>query len=80
MSDGRRSAIFERFMDDAELYFNMKREYDRKVRAAYETGNPEAYLAHWQEAEQIEDIRERARHALDEYVDSKPDPEPVEQA
>ena len=73
MSDGQRLAIFERFLDDLELYFDLKRDLNKKIKRHHEEGDYETDVYYWQEYETLENLRERARRTLDEYVASRPD-------
>lgn len=73
MSDDTRAFIFERLMDDLELYFDYKRDLNKKVKRAYADHGVDVSEQFWQENEMLENLRERARRALDEYVASRPD-------
>lgn len=75
-----RSVLYERWLDDLQLYLDTKRDLDRKVKAAYGEGDFETDQTYWQEYETLETLREISRRALDEYVGSAPssraEPEP----
>lgn len=72
MSD--RSVIFERFLDDVELYLTYKKDYGHKVRTAWQAGEYDTGDKFWEERDTLEAIRERCRRTLDEYMDSLPAP------
>lgn len=74
-----REIVFERLLDNLELYFDQKRELNTKVKAAYEQGEYDVDVHYWQEYEQLEHLRELARRALDEYVTSAPIPESTDE-
>lgn len=80
MSDDR-SFIFERLLDDLELYFTYKAELTRKLKGDWNKGEYDTGDKYWEERDTLEAIRERARRALDDYVSSTPtsEPEPREQ-
>lgn len=67
-----RSIIFERLLDDLELYFTYKTDLNKRVRGDWDGGNFDTGDKYWQERDTLEAIRERARRALDEYVASAP--------
>lgn len=67
-----RSFLFEKLLDNLELYFDAKRELGRKVKAAYAEQDFDVDVRYWQEYETLETLRELARRALDEYVASAP--------
>lgn len=68
-----RSFLFEKLLDNLELYFDYKRELNEKVKASYEAGDYDTDVHFWQEYQQLENLRELSRRALDEYTGSRPD-------
>lgn len=74
-----RDILFEKFLDNLELYFDYKRDLNRKVKqmwaseanAQSDPSYPEAIF--WEEYEQLYNLRRYARAALDEYVATVPE-------
>jgi hypothetical protein len=65
-----RSVLYERWLDDLQLYLNYKNDLDQKKRRLMES-DPQIdnfEEPFWQEEDQLESLREISRRALDEYV------------
>ena len=75
-----RSLLYEKWLDDLELYLTTKQSLNRKVRAAYAEGDYDTDVSYWQEYETLETLRELSRRALDEYVSTRPNPEGRDEA
>ena len=75
-----RDILFEKLLDNLELYFEYKRDLNRKVKACYAEGDLETDVYFWQEYEVLDNLRMLTRRALDEDVMSAPgradEPEP----
>lgn len=70
-----RSMLYERYLDDLELYFNYKRDLNKRVKALWEKEHKEALgllsdptEVFWQEYETLDTLRELSMRAFDEYI------------
>ena len=70
-----RDLLFEKLLDNLELYFNLKRDLNRKVKAAWAEENFDTEAYYWQEYETLDTLRELSRRALDEYIATGPNRE-----
>lgn len=69
-----RKMLYERYLDDLELYFNYKRELNEKVKKMWtedsEMGlspnDPEEVF--WREYETLDTLRELSMRAFDQYI------------
>lgn len=70
---GQRYIVFERFLDNLELYLDNKEVFRRKAKALADAGKY-ADIDDLLEAEKdtLETLRELTRRSLDEYVNSMP--------
>ena len=71
MASMDRSVLYERWLDDLDLYLSRKHDLAEKLKKAYESGDyvlGEARDMYWQEEDELESLREISRRALDEYI------------
>lgn len=72
--------LYEKYLDNLELYLNYKRDLDQKVKASYAEGCYDVDVAYWQEYETVDTLRELSRRAFDEYIATGPNREGREEA
>lgn len=63
-----RDFLFEKFVDNLELYLAYKDDYTKKMRAVFAKGGADVFEQHWQERDTLDSLRQVTRRALDEYV------------